>query len=619
MNWKGNCKKKCPKCGSENENHYRYCLNCGAELSESDELEKTDPTNSADETVSPTDDLPPEGENKRNKKKAALIIAIAASLVLVAGIGTSFLASQKNRNEIPDAAADASMEKSKKSHMDHMAVRVSSVVHASSHSARKILSEKSEQASESLKEASETTSETYSERELPLFIQEADYIDDAHTLITLDSGIQEFEVLGELGELDSVPFNIADELWMVEKDGKYSFVNPQGKTVSGSSGSKGIIYRRSLSFGQKGSCACIQDESSSSYTEENKYPLTEDMKHGPSCGVLHGLPYPWGFAVQEDGTVAIEPSRQVSDGSFFEGPYPDQLLFVAENLEDSYTPYIYNPKTDILYGPYSKENPGAISQTKIGAETRLIYDDSTVNGIVNYELAGPFWTQDWNQFVLHSEDDEQQIPGFDDVLLIDYNAFGGIQGLELHVYDKHLNPLYSGNFEAGASPIGSVIPVQVNGIWYLINTDPVQEEQNETASNSTIQMAAGTYTICPDTPDGQLSEDRYYQYDAKGVQPKTAADGSIQFTITNLNIADYSDYEGKMKDGKQLVRLELLELFNGRTVLFYPADTPWDEIDSATQNQLLRMEIPVSEGDTLAGNVIRINGTELTLMQYDAQ
>ncbi|UNT96101.1 hypothetical protein [Allobaculum mucilyticum] len=429
---------------------------------------------------------------------------------------------------------------------------------------------------------------------------------------------------------------------MIEKDGKYSYINPEGKTVSESDGTVARTFLQYNTLSGPFSSACIADENASNAQGKNVFPDPQVIQGAPHCGMLHGTPAPFGYFVQDDGSVAIQPAYEISEGTVYKGEVPEQLFFAAHSPKDSFTPYIFNPKTEKLYGPYTEENPGAVSQRTNRPLDRRSFDDNSISGLYNYLIIGPFWSQEGEQFVLHSEDDEHQISDIDEVKLIDYTAAGGIKDSHLTVYDKNLTPIYSGSFESGAAPIGSVISVQIDGTWYLINTKPVDEEKS-VSSDSAIQNAAGTCTICPDfgqkeiqftirddgtfavqvvtdSPNGFPSDDTYYQYDASGaLTPKTAPDGSMQFTISNLKTSDYSDYNGKMREGRNLAYWMLLDLFNGRTILFYPAGTSWDQIDSVTREQLLRMDPPVTEGEPLKANVIRINASEITLMQDSAQ
>ncbi len=568
---------------------------------------------------------------KKKKGRTGLIIGIVAALVIAGGAG-GYLLYSRNKNGDSSRSADAVLE-------DPADLDLSIAAYQ-----RFVDNGQYEEAYQIEQNAADAMSEDdYSQ-----FMETVDEIDQENNLTTMDSGKRQYEIIADLGSLDSIPFGIADEVWMIKKDGRFSYVGPDGKNVNRSDGAKGRVYRRSYSPSGPMSYGCIADEGFYNAEDRNVFPLTPDMEEGMRCGLMHGVAEPWGYLLKEDGTVELQKAYDDASSNRFPYDEPnqdDELLFVGTDFHDSYQPYIYNPKTETVYGPYSKDNPGSISQVLNDQDDDLTFDDDSVYGLLNYSVIGPFWTQDEDQFVLHSEDDEQQISGIDEVKLIDYTAAGAIKDSHLTVYDKNLNPIYSGCFESGAAPIGSVIPVQIDGTWYLINTEPYVEGPRSTDSTPSIELAAGTYMNCPESDlkeiqftiredatfscrmvtdkpyrNGYKDDSHYFQYDANGVLlTKGAADGTMQFVVCSLKTGEWSDYDGKTKDGRSLMQWSNTDLFNGRNILFYPKDTSWDKLDSVTQEQLLRMEPPVSEGELLPANVIRINGTEFTLMQDSAQ
>ena len=566
---------------------------------------------------------------KKKKGRAGLIAAIVAALIIAGGAGGYFLYT-RNKNGEDSRIADAATEDGYQILIDDQSdldVTIGLYQEAIDHGQYDAAYQVEQHAMDAM-----------SEDDFSQFIQTVDEIDQENQLIAIGSEKRQYEIIAELGALDSIPFTIADEIWMIEKDGKYSYINPEGKTVSESDGVLARIYLRETTLDGPVSSACIADDNVYETQGQNSFPNPPELGGAPRCGVMHGDAAPFGYIVRDDETVSKEATWAMMPDVVYEDEEPEQLLFVSSDFFDSFAPYIFNPKTDKLYGPYTGDNPGAVNQLMNDPSYKRSFDERTVLNLTNFGVVGPFWTQHDNHFVLHSEDDEQHVSGLDEVKLIDYTAAGGIKDSHLTVYDKNLAPIYSGSFESGAAPIGSVIPVEINGTWYLINSDPDDEDESTPAIDSAIQMAAGTYIVSPDLgqketqftirEDGSFSclmvtdhpygyvTDNYSQYEAAGVlTPKTAADGSLQFTISNLKITDSAEYRGKIKDGRDLVGWPIEDLFDGRTIFFYPAKTAWDEIDSVTQKQLLRMEVPVTEGEPLKSNVIRINGTEITLMQ----
>lgn len=88
-------------------------------------------------------------------------------------------------------------------------------------------------------------------------------------------------------------------------------------------------------------------------------------------------------------------------------------------------------------------------------------------------LYGPFWSKDKEQkdhpVILHSSDGKTKLTGFDKAQVVDAQSIAGFNKDRFTLFDASLQPVYTGFFEAGGTPIEQIAPVKIRGKWKLSN------------------------------------------------------------------------------------------------------------------------------------------------------
>lgn len=548
----------CPKCGKQNTDNSKFCRQCGTRLEV--------PAASEQEPLKENSSSIRSGSSK-DKKKKWLYIGTGCGLAAAVALSVLFM-NPGLFSKGPDYQETLAMAENYLFDLDY---------------------EKAEEFYLQAREIDPKQPEPYEQlykiytiRELPDKAAEIEDLADKNledadnqllkykiARITEDERPDpEREVVKELGKLDIAPISIDKKTWLLVKDGKYSFLSPDGSTQEAADGIDQISlwYANSSNFETVPS-ACLsssKDSNANGSYLEGRYTPVRGCGGG---GVYTNYPY----VLADNDTVAFSENAKrftsSADGQSYYAPSAPIVVSHQENALGDY--YIFNPNNGSLHGPYKEHENAAYYKTI--QNLSFLWE-----GDWKQKVGSPYWEKNdkslhgsnkgvQNKFTLYSLDGLTRIDGFSDAMSIDSYSIAGFRSDRLYLFDQDLNELFSGLYQAAATPISGKVPVKKGGVWRLVsleekpNTghfDPKTEEKSVTnekedpksdrqaeekpASEEPVSEASSEKTPEPEQSSVSFSDLSGTYYDTgggrgQGLEMKLNPDGTFTVDAHDLN------------------------------------------------------------------------------------
>lgn len=287
--------------------------------------------------------------------------------------------------------------------------------------------------------------------------------------------VTRYTILKDLGNLEMVPVSVNDEVWIIKKDGTYSFMNDQGDIVSDYDTAAASVFFRQVSQedSQTGTgrsmVACLaanQDHTA----DGNQWPQAETMQ-SRLCP-LYGMPVPVAEYVlsANNEPVLTAESQQNYNNVNMSAPQLSQPAFLKKENEPEGGYYVWNPEGHRVDGPYEKEDIIGFGHLLLKEAGLNLHDlDVVQKGSL---LLSPYWSRQTDerktQYTVYSWDGKESRSGYDRVLVTDADSIGVFEKDRYTLLDENLQPMYTGRFEAGARPHKEIVPVKTGGSWKLV-------------------------------------------------------------------------------------------------------------------------------------------------------
>lgn len=312
------------------------------------------------------------------------------------------------------------------------------------------------------------------------------------------------QIIADLGPLDFTPMSFDEQGWLLVKDGQYKFLLPDG-TIQEASGADSILLWDSEAPKQT---ACLSGSTGYIFNQGS-------LKTGGGCGAggVGNVTHP--YILDANNTVVLTATAQRMQNSPIGGVKDFSItspIVVSHQEQAAGDYYIYLPNTDTLHGPYAESE----SATFYSAAKKIPNLDILGD---HQKTSGPFWIHNpeeayghadgiQNRFSLLTEDGSKKLEGFSEAHAVDAFSIGGHKSNRFYSYDRGLNEVYNGLFQAGATAINGTAPVMTDGTWKLISlaaaeSAPEQAEQPEKPATSTPETGdqnAGTAQTLQKTP-----------------------------------------------------------------------------------------------------------------------
>ncbi|MDE5757379.1 MAG: hypothetical protein K2H85_02080, partial [Allobaculum sp.] len=329
-----------------------------------------------------------------------------------------------------------------------------------------------------------------------------------------------YTIVAEIGSLDMTPIALNSDCWVIKKGNEFQFLFPDGSTKKLDSKDQLILQVNTDYTGNTTllSSACLIE--SSSQDNNQYYPKEEEIS---SC----------------------LPSSSEKTSYPLEGNYQNNTVPVLVRSSNQSGYWIYNPASKALYGPF-KDSEDTSFYSKV---SRL--SDITLVGH-NGQIGGPYWTpmgstvqkttknEKTQSLISDSKDTDSELiskeskalnnskestatnqkntnteelkiwskdgtsyrTGYTNPKAVDWYTVGAFQADQFHLLDENLEIVYAGPFDQGGSVINSVAPVQINGVWKLVqfknvpSSGPVtnysftntDKEESNTSSNPSTSV-----------------------------------------------------------------------------------------------------------------------------------
>lgn len=492
--WQDECRKRkesmknCPVCNAQLEDSVRFCSRCGT----------AQPT-AADRNGNAGGGLLASEYRKKKKRRKILCISLACVLLAAAlGVGGTIawgkVQQQHYAEDISTAERyllDQEYDRAEEKYLSAQKidprktepyVGLYEVYTATEQETRK--TEITEQAKENL-----------SEEDLASFEKEAKEIDQKY--LPVDG----YAILQELGALDRTPISVNGEMWIIQKDGEFSFLSPSGEILSEySTESLQLVPQESLK-------ACLPDADGQAAVH-NQWPTGREGAVSQCTGF--GGTGPWmEIVLGEDGRPVISDESAQSFADWKErqktarGPgtipepedqIPEVPVFLkAENgSADEY--HIWNPVNDTVYGPYTQNSHASVAaqlvrDAAVEYTAAWSFRISEPGDWYQTGVNGPYWTrQPDGQYSLWSGDGRSRLENANNVLLVDLDSVAFRPDWRLFVLDENLNLQFVGDFEQAGRAIENIAPVCTEGTWKLVQfTDHKGQSREKKKLNGQIQ------------------------------------------------------------------------------------------------------------------------------------
>lgn len=500
--------KQCPNCHTTCSDQEKFCPACGTMLNSS---------NQQTYAGSSFQGMPGSKTAGKKKKKKALVITLCTLLVLGAAGGTGWFVYNKMQQDKASELADRyaeNIEAGERYLLDQDYQRAeTSYLEAKSIEPKKpepyvglyevYTAQKQEtKQNQIVQEASEQlASEDYS-----FFEQKKEEIDEKYAPV-LDS----FETVRETGALDSIPIRINNEVWVIQQNGKYSFMNDQGEIVSESASD----FLKIAS--QDGSTvhACLgENRDDYDVSTGNQWP--NSTNEVSQCGGMGGTGPIMELELTEQYKPRITDASMESYDTFkmvglnSSGPnagkyrdpmdeIPDEpVCLVKEGGENPDQYWIWNPIADKVTGPYSSKNRDSLAPSLLGSGSAwftqyLLSLPSENNEMVYMSICSPYASTHQEETTLWSADGKSSLADLTNVTntqVIDMDALSFEMNGRSWLLDGNLNPLATGEFEEISGPINNRVLVKTNGTWKLadlVPNDKTKEDKQALSQKKTTQ------------------------------------------------------------------------------------------------------------------------------------
>lgn len=325
--------------------------------------------------------------------------------------------------------------------------------------------------------------------------------------------VNRYTILADLGSLDRTPVSIRDEIWLVQKDGKYSFLNTQGETVNDFSTEAAMILPYMNPNSQEREfpvCLPQNPDDSTSVTSQNQWPYSSSPVN--RCTGFGGTGQKLVYTLNDQDEV-VEGNQL---GNEFTPTGSAELsvqepFFLSRQGSSDGSFYIYSPALDQVSGPYDKgETPGFALLARSWQDLQF---HPVELSFLDQLVYGPYWTRtqdgDAESYTVISQDGSTEKSGFDQAVVTDWSSMGVFEKTRYTLLDADLSPLYTGRFEAGARPIDGVAPVKIDGSWKLVRFGDMVRARDYQGENSG-----------DDVPEGFASAEKENKENRETEEPK---------------------------------------------------------------------------------------------------
>lgn len=277
------------------------------------------------------------------------------------------------------------------------------------------------------------------------------------------------QTVTELGKLDLPPVSLDQKAWLLVKDGKYSFLKPDG-TIQDASASREIsLFGVNDSSGNlKSLTACMP---TGEFTDMMAY-IDGNYGSVPACGgggPVTNFPHILNENLELDFAPAAQYWVETNGSEFFKVTEPI-VVSQQENSKGEY--YIYNADGN-LYGPYKETETSAFQKIFESIPGAFPYGQNAMSPFwIRNESAGSEAEGIQNLYSVISRSGKKSKDGFSNAIAIDPFSIGVYKSNRFYLLDENLEPLYDGLYEAGAYPIDGMAPVKTEGTWKLVSLDP---------------------------------------------------------------------------------------------------------------------------------------------------
>lgn len=473
-----------------------------------------------------------------------------------------------------------------------------------------VATDQNEKAEEIEKEAHENLEQESQDA----FDERTEEIDEEYTYVN------SYEIIRDLGELDMVPINLNNEVWLIQKDGLFSFMNSDGGLVNQTDTEFAAMRSTFSEYGLTGTyeegqriypvCLADQDSySSSSIPAKDQWP-NPDGSPIPGSVCYNGMSYTASleYTLNDEGKPELSQRSLDSfkmlqldptDAAVIMEPY-----YLRKNNQTEGEYYIWNPGTEELFGPYAEEE--SVGFGKLLSHKPDIEYVSGEEGLFKHLVLSPFWShaEDGESVILHTADGSAVSQSFDSALTTDMSSIGAFRKNLFYLLDSHLGTEYVGQFEAGAKSINRIAPVKTNGAWKLVefgelvrSKDLLVQEPDPGSVDDPVNLpaeVAGDYFYTPGAgAQGcgiTINRDGGYEYTdhnadymtiygigVKGtLTPEYTEDGKlISLTVTSMEFDQEPGTRRTDENGVEYITLNEKDVpfAIGTVIYFYPAGT----------------------------------------------
>lgn len=475
-----------------------------------------------------------------------------------------------------------------------------------------VATDQNEKAEEIEKEAHENLEQESQDA----FDERTEEIDEEYTYVN------SYEIIRELGDLEMTPISVRDEIWLVKRDGEFFFMDTQGDEVSLFPTERSyfmVMAPNELNNYNREFFACLPTDYET--VDKNQWPNKDIV--GNQCGGRGGTAFAYAeFYLDEDNRPAltensIDSFREFGDGSVSVEVSEPYFLRRKNQRDGKY--FVYNPALDLVTGPYLEDETAGFSQ-HVTNIPNLSMDISEVYHMDTF-LLSPFWAREPESdlITLYTQDGTKSLSGFDRALTTDWSSIGAYQKDLFYLLNEYLITDYTGYFEAGAKSINHTAPVKIDGSWKLVRLgDPVRNKDLDAALKEIEENAflpleiVGDYSYFSGVGGWSSGLDlrrdgsfkfSYFNQDGGGryvyscsaagkLEPVFDDQGKLK-SFTVLEIKDDKEPGTVKHDNGMEVTTEEAKDFGlvpGTEILYYPSDTPIEDMNERAQDRMAVLE-----------------------------
>lgn len=454
--------KYCRRCGRMMPDEARFCPGCG--FSALPQSEESFFSYSA-------------LRRKNRQKKIILIVVSCLCLLTASGTGLFFLLRHDNNDPYAQniAMAEKYLLEEDYERAEEYYAKASQIEPKKSEPYEKLYeiytaTDQEEKAEEVEKKASEELSDKHQQA----FEEKKEEIKDTY------QPVNAYTVLADLPDQEMTPININSEIWLVKENGEFAFLNKEGKKVSDyTTEDVHLRLNRQKPEEKRIMTACIAT-SSNLVADRNQWP----NKHGGPSGCVvqeqEGPVLEYILDEQQKRTLS-EASAKSDSNAGQKAPEITEPYFLRQEKDGVQNYYVFNPEQDTLYGPYENSETAGFG-VLISQKEELSFASSETGQFAQL-LYGPFWSKDKEQkdhpVILHRSDGKTKLTGFDKAQVVDAQSIAGFNKDRFTLYDASLQPVYTGFFEAGGTPIEQIAPVKIRGKWKLVKLGELTKDRSQ--------------------------------------------------------------------------------------------------------------------------------------------